>query len=82
VPRSVVLRARDADRFDSAQLQRGLDIQTAYSSDRPDGQRVVAWLASREGRQRFADAGYGPPGPYSRPVDCPADASEPCKSRK
>ena len=31
--------------------------------------------------ERFEAAGYGPPGPNARPVDCPADESEPCQDR-
>ena len=82
LPRSVLQRADDADQFDSNELlEPGIDIQTAYSSKAPDGKRVVAWLASDEGRQRFEDAGYGPPGSNPRPVDCPADESAPCEGR-
>ncbi len=82
VPRSVLLRAEDANDFNSTELiQPGIDIQTAYASDRPDGRRVVDWLASAEARQRFENAGYGPPGSNPKPVDCPADESQPCESR-
>jgi hypothetical protein len=82
VPRSVLRQASDRARFAATRIPfDAILVQTAFAAGRPAGEQVVRWLASAAGRARFAAAGFGRPGPDARPIDCPADDSQPCKTR-